>query len=185
MDFISRKNTRKYTSQPGDLVIGLVLGRQGDYYQIDINDRFTALLQYYDFEGATKRNRPHLETGSLIFAKVKSSNPCMNAVLTCSSSHNKKSWSSGEAEYGPLQKGYLSDCSVPLCQFLLSGPGKEFLSELGEVFKFELIVGYNGKLWVSAPSPMQTILLANTILKADTATQEELSSLLGKVKKLA
>ena len=114
--FCSRRCPAKYCSESGDLVIGRIVDRQGEHYRIDIGDRFDALLQYYDFEGATKRNRPILESGDLIYARVSHSSVNSNAMLTCKSANNKKTWSSGEAEFIPLISGYLISGSVALSQ---------------------------------------------------------------------
>jgi exosome complex component RRP40 len=114
--FCSRNCPVKYCSETGDLVIGRIIDRQGEHYRVDIGDRFEALLQYYDFEGATKRNRPNIEPGDLIYAKVGRSSINSSAILTCKSTQNKKTWSSGEAEFIPLTSGYLIKCPVSLSQ---------------------------------------------------------------------
>lgn len=114
--FNSRILPLKYCSEPGDLVIGRIIERQGEHYRVDLSDRFEGLLQYYDFEGATKRNRPTLEPGDLIYARVQRSSINSSAILSCKSSNNKKTWSSGEAEFGPLISGYCFNCPIRLCQ---------------------------------------------------------------------
>lgn len=114
--FISRVLPLKYCSEPGDLIIGRIIDRQGEHYRIDTSDRFDSLLQYYDFEGATKRNRPSLEPGDLIYARVQRTSISSGAVLTCKSAINKKTWSSGESEFGPLQGGYLISIPISLSQ---------------------------------------------------------------------
>ena len=114
--FCIRQSPLKYCSESGDLVIGRILDRQGEHYRVDINDRFDALLQYYEFEGATKRNRPILENGDLIYTRVSRSSLNSGAFLTCKSANNKKTWSSGQAEFIPLIDGFLINGSVPLSQ---------------------------------------------------------------------
>ena len=176
MDF-----TKKYTSKRGDLVIGRVLGRQGDYYQVDIGDRFIALLQYYDFEGASKRNRPHLDTGSLLYARVKKSSKHMNPVLSCSSHANKKTWSSGEAEFMEIRSGYLQECSIGLVQFLLGEEGQALLQRIGKKHKFSATIGHNGRLWIDSGSPRNTILIVNTLLAFEASTAEQREALVQRV----
>lgn len=39
-------------------------------FQVDIGSADVAFLSYLAFEGATKRNRPTLKTGDLIYARV-------------------------------------------------------------------------------------------------------------------
>jgi exosome complex component RRP40 len=114
--FYERKCPVKYCSEPGDLVIGRILDRQGEHYRVDIGDRFEALLQFYDFEGATKRNRPNLEHGDLVYVRVLRTSQNTGAMLTGKSLNNKKTWSSGEAEFGPLTGGCPLTCPISLIQ---------------------------------------------------------------------
>ena len=46
-------------------------------YKLDINDRFEATLESVDFQGATKRNKPNLELGDLVYCKVEKSTSYM------------------------------------------------------------------------------------------------------------
>ena len=183
-DFTKLRRPRKYLSMPGDLVLGRVINRQGDQYRVDINDRFEAHLQFYDFEGATKRNKPTLEPNMLIYARVERCNPLMNPVITCKSISNKKSWASGEAMFGVLSDGLIVDCPIPLCQKLLSKEHAYILKELGSVTAFEVVVGYNGRFWVHSHSQIHTVLLVNTLLKAENCTRQEFEELLGRIRGL-
>jgi exosome complex component RRP40 len=115
-DFPKTPRARKYMSKPGDLVIGRVIARQGDQYRIDLGDRFEAYLQFDDFEGATKRNRPQLEPNMLIYARIETCSKHMNPVITCKSITNKKSWASGESLFGVLKDGLVLDVPIVLCQ---------------------------------------------------------------------
>lgn len=175
--------TRKYISSKGDLVIGRVLGKQGEHYHLDISDRFIGLLQYADFEGATKRNRPYLETGTLVYGRIKKSSKHMNPIVSCSSHTNRKTWSSGEAEFMELRGGYLSHCSILLTKFLLSEEGVGLLNTLGSRCKFKIVVGYNGRIWVDSLYPVNTILIVNTLLACEHKAEDERRVLVEKVKK--
>ncbi|CAG9314327.1 unnamed protein product [Blepharisma stoltei] len=185
VDFPNRKATRKYTSQAGDLVIGRIINRAGDYYRVDIGDRFDGMLQYYDFEGATKRNRPQIDNNSLIYARVQESNLHMNPVLTCKSNFNKKTWSSGEAQFGPILGGYVMDVPIPLCQKLLKEEGISILQSLGNAIKFEIVIGYNGKIWINSGNSKHTILLANALMRADTMSHQEFRDLVERIRRIS
>ena len=50
----------KYYPELEDFVIGLIKGKQGDFYIVDIKGPNEATLGIYDFEGATKKSRPNL-----------------------------------------------------------------------------------------------------------------------------
>ncbi len=47
-----------------DMVIGIVVDKHTEGYKLDIRSHFPAVLPALAFEGATKRNRPHLEVHS-------------------------------------------------------------------------------------------------------------------------
>jgi exosome complex component RRP40 len=141
-----------------------VIGRAGEHYRVDIGDRFEALLQFYDFEGATKRNRPMLESNSLVYARVLTADKHSQALLTCKSPTNPKSWFTGEAQYGLIKAGLLIKTPVSTCQQLLSAEGREFLNEVGQLISYELIVGYNGRVWLNANDPFRVVVLSNALL---------------------
>jgi exosome complex component RRP40 len=50
---------------------------------VDINGPFSALLPQLSFEGATKRNRPNLKPGDVVYARVAAASRDMEPVLTC------------------------------------------------------------------------------------------------------
>ena len=45
----------------------------------------------------------------------------------------------------------------------LLAPDSAVLNALGKVISFEVAVGLNGRVWVKAPTPQQTIIVANAI----------------------
>ena len=50
------------------------------------------------FEGATKRNKPELKIGDVVYCRVSLAHKDLETELTCiSASGSKKGWSSGEA----------------------------------------------------------------------------------------
>jgi len=58
--------------QPGvdDLVVGTVVEAHAESYRVDIGTSQPALLPALAFEGATKRNKPNLPLGALVYARV-------------------------------------------------------------------------------------------------------------------
>lgn len=52
-------------------------------YGVDIGGPFRALLPVLAFEGATKRNRPHLQVGDLVYGRVESAHRDLEPVLSC------------------------------------------------------------------------------------------------------
>ena len=48
-------------------------------------------------------------------------------------------------------------------QYLLSQKEDYLLEKLGEIFAFELCVGYNGKVFIKSERPVDTILILNAL----------------------
>lgn len=51
----------QYVPSVGESVIGVVMGRQGEAFKVDIGTAQTAQLSQYAFEGATKQMKPRLD----------------------------------------------------------------------------------------------------------------------------
>ena len=52
-------------------------------FVVDINGPFPALLPQLSFEGATKRNRPNIKAGDVVYARVATTCRDMDPILTC------------------------------------------------------------------------------------------------------
>ena len=77
-------------------MVGIIEEKLSEYYRVNIFSGTTAMLGRLSFEGATKRNKPELKRGDLIYARVALAHKDLETELTCvSSSGSKKEWSSG------------------------------------------------------------------------------------------
>lgn len=99
------------------------------------------MLDSVEFNGATKRNKPNLKVGDVIFAKVASVNKFMAPVLTCKSKTCKKDWTSGESTYGDLKGGV--DLTVHPQVLELLRRDKSLFEQLKKHVSFEIAVGSN------------------------------------------
>eukprot|EP00055_Hartaetosiga_balthica_P017228 m.114153 g.114153 ORF g.114153 m.114153 type:complete len:266 (-) comp9274_c2_seq3:1471-2268(-) len=140
----------------GDYVIGIVHGNAGENYSVDIGMPSYATLHSLAFEHATKRNRPHLKSGDLVYAKLSLVHKFMEPEITCVHASGR---SNG---MGPLEGGYIFECPLGLCRSLLSR-NCSVLQAVGERIPFEITVGRNGRVWVKTDNPHHTILIANAI----------------------
>ena len=68
--WIDAMSSSKYFPVAGEHVIGVVVSRAGECYRVDIGAQHSATLNMLAFEGATKKNRPDLQTGDLLLARV-------------------------------------------------------------------------------------------------------------------
>lgn len=99
------------------MVIGTALERAGEYYRVDIGAHQPAILHYLAFDGASKRNRPDIKPGSLIYARVSLANKDLEPEITCLSPGGKrKDWVTGEGLFGELKEGYVIECSLGMCR---------------------------------------------------------------------
>eukprot|EP01147_Barroeca_monosierra_P005911 gene5911-7304_t len=140
----------------GDYVIGIIVGTPGENYNVDIGGSCHASLHNLAFEGATKRNRPRLKVGDIVYARIQLMHKYMEPELTCV--HK-----SGNAQgLGPLEGGFLFECSLALSRQLLSR-SCVVLQALGAALPFEITIGRNGRIWVKASQPNETLTIIQAI----------------------
>lgn len=156
----------QYVPAHGDLVIGQVHHGAADFYYVQLAP-FTsnALLPVLAFEMATKKTRPQLAAGQLVFARVSLANKHMDAELECVNP------ATGKADgLGPLIGGMLFTVSLGFSRRLLmpkstTEGGVVVLEELGKLgLGFEIAVGRNGKVWVKSEA-VKTILIVGRVLR--------------------
>ncbi|KAJ1845264.1 exosome non-catalytic core subunit rrp40 [Coemansia sp. RSA 2706] len=154
-------NRRRYVAAEGEPVVGVVVGRHGEGYRVDIGSAHDALLPLLAFEGATKRNKPNLAIGAAVYARVAVANSMMDPEIECVNAHTGKS-----EGFGELHAGFVFRCSLGLARRLLSASAP-VLAALGAELAYEAAVGVNGRVWVKAGSPEKTILVVNAIRNSE------------------
>ncbi|EDV94191.1 exosome complex component RRP40 [Drosophila grimshawi] len=163
---------RRYVPARGDLIIGIVKARAGDMYRVDIGSADTASISYLAFEAATKKNRPDLNPGDLLYARVLNANADIEPELVCVNSNGK------HGKLGVLQDGFFFKCSLNLGRLLLrdSCPA---LAAIKDELPYEIAVGVNGRIWVKAHSTRETVGLANAIMTLEHAGYAEIDKICG------
>jgi exosome complex component RRP40 len=90
-------NRKRYYPKVGDQVVGIIEDKGGDFYVVNIFSGANCILNRLSFEGATKRNKPELKKGDLIYARVSVAGKDIDTELSClATSGAKKEWSTGE-----------------------------------------------------------------------------------------
>jgi len=161
---------KQYIPTVGDLVIATIHHSSVDVFFASISDYTpNATLPQLSFEGATKKTRPMLAPGSLVYARVTLANKHMDPELECVSS------STGKSEgLGPLTGGMLFNISIGMARRLMfSKPveqgGLVILEELGGAgVPFEIAVGRNAKVWVDSKSVKATLGIGRAIQDTDS-----------------
>lgn len=162
VSILSFPNSR-YIPTPNDLVIAQIHHSSAESFHCMITPHTPhALLAQLAFEGATKKTRPILKQGDLVYARVSSIGVSAGAEveLTCVNPATGKAEPGG---LGPLTGGMVFDVSTGLAARLTRASsskgesedgvaGLVVLDELGAKLEslggFEIAVGRNGKVWV-------------------------------------
>uniref|UniRef100_A0A6J0UII4 Ribosomal RNA-processing protein 40 n=1 Tax=Pogona vitticeps TaxID=103695 RepID=A0A6J0UII4_9SAUR len=158
---------RRYVPVKGDHVIGIVTAKAGDIFKVDVGGSEQASLSYLAFEGATKRNRPNVQVGDLIYGQFIVANKDMEPELVCIDSSGR---ANGMGVIG--QDGFLFKVSLGLIRKLLA-PDCEIIQDLGQLYPFELVFGMNGRIWVKAKTIQQTLIVANVLEACEHMTAEQ------------
>ena len=181
----------RYMPALEDLVVGIVQDRFGEGFRVDIGAHEPAQLGFTEFQGATKRNRPNLKVGDVVYARVTLTHRFMETEISCILPGSRKSWLSGESELGPLTSKENSSMLIKLspsyARYLLAQASalanenrgaaartnESVLSVLDEKLNFELAVGVNGRIWIDASDPQVTILVGLTLQNAEKLRVEQ------------
>jgi len=154
-------NSRRYIPAPQESVIGVIMQKVGEGFRVDIGSAHPASLDGLGFEGATKRNKPNLKVGCLVYARVSLAHKDMEPEIECFDAQTRKA-----EGFGELKGGFVVRCSLKMCRDLLD-PGHFLLPLLGGRFPFESAVGLNGRVWVCTKETRQTIAMARCIEAVD------------------
>ncbi|XP_005101671.1 exosome complex component RRP40 [Aplysia californica] len=162
---------KRYVPSKGDSVIGIITQKAGDIFRVDIGGSEQASLSYLSFEGATKRNRPDVKVGDIVYAKLLVANKDMEPEVVCIDSYGRSS-GMGVIRNG----GFLFNASLNLVRKLLS-PQCALVKSLGHRFQFELAVGLNGRVWAKSKSDIQTIAMANGIMASEFMDNNQIKAM--------
>lgn len=178
-----QQNISRYRPVQEDRVIGIIEervasdGSGGDIYRVNIGGPHPGQLSNLSFEGATKRNKPNLTTGTLLYCRIQSTPPSMDPILSCQlGPHDagvpRKDWMTNEGTYGELKGGTCRKIPLGLARELLY-PDNLVLREISKSVAFEIGVGVNGYLWVHSPRPEYTIMILNAIMNSQVLTMSQ------------
>lgn len=172
-----------------DRVLGIVEDRMGsdgaggDLYRVQMGAGHTATLSSLAFEGATKRNKPSLKPGQVVYARVAALHAHIDLELSCQlgaldvgQNLTRRDWMTDEGCYGILQGGTVLKVAhdwtrrvlLPQVQHVLWQELANHATLAGEV-----AVGCNGWIWMHAASSPATVLLYNIIRNAPVLTEAQ------------
>ncbi|KAJ6242249.1 exosome complex component rrp40 [Anaeramoeba flamelloides] len=146
-------NQKRYNPIVGQPVIGFITQKAGTNYLVDLGTNVPAVLSFFGFPGATKKNRPQLKINDTVYARIVVSNGTEEPQIVCMDKNERASG------FGQLEGGFLQ-------------PRNKILSYLGKKLKFEIAVGVNGRIWINSGSVQDTILITNAIQKTEGLTEK-------------
>lgn len=159
----------RYIPAVGDQVIATVHHSSMDMYHCSVVPYAPhANLGHMAFEGVTRKTRPVLQTGSLVYARVSSAERYLEPELECVRPATGKADGLGE-----LKGGMLFDISLGFARrLLLSRPREDgqisILEDLGKRgLSFEVAVGRNSKIWINSGSIKTTIAIGRLLQDVD------------------
>ncbi|XP_067011110.1 exosome complex component RRP40 [Anabrus simplex] len=166
--YVDCSHQKRYVPARRESVVGVVTNKGGDIFKVDIGSSEQASLSYLAFEGATKKNRPDVQVGDVIFSKLVMASRDMEPEVVCVDHYGKK------GKLGELPEGgFIFTCSLNLIRKILHKKCP-LLKLLGKEIPHEIVIGMNGKVWVKAPTTEKTIAVCNAILAAEHITNEEI-----------
>lgn len=150
-------------------MIGTIQKTAADVYYVSLSDYTApALLPQLSFESATKKTRPVLAPGALVYARISMTNKHMDAELECVNS------STGKADgLGPLTGGMLYSISLGMARRLMMPKSMQHgaivvLEELGASgLQFETATGRNGRFWVESENIKTVIAVGRAVQETD------------------
>jgi VacB/RNase II family 3'-5' exoribonuclease len=153
---------KRYVAARGECVIGVVRSKGSLHARVDINSAELATLSLLAFEGANKRNKPNLNVGDLIYAKVLSASKHVETELVCVNSNGKRDGLGVIGDKG----GVLISLSIDTVRILLS-PRCDLLEKLGQVHRYEIALGMNGRVWINSNDTSTIVQVADVLRKFD------------------
>lgn len=162
---------RRYVPATGDRVIGQITNRGVESYTVTLFSAHTASLPVLAFEGATRRNRPDLKIGALVYARVVGAEPWTEPELSCVDPVTSRAEGMGELKAGDDSVAMVWSITPSLAQSMLR-PQHSLLKHVATHFPFEAATGANGLVWVRTTEAAEAISLGRVLHAADAAAAE-------------
>lgn len=155
-------NSKRYIPVAKDHVIGVISGKHSEGYRVTLQDHTSPVrLGQFAFENATKKNKPNLNNGTLVYGRVVTAEKDIESEIECYDSSTGKA-----AGFGELKGGYVFEVSLAYARELLF-INPRILSSIGEAVSYEIAIGVNGKIWIDAPDNLTILKICQCIQKGE------------------
>ena len=174
---VVRSIGKYYSPKVDDFVIGTITQKNPEFYKVDINTYTNAILNNKEFEGASKKTKPNLNLGDLVFARVLKVNKFDAPILSCISQYDVKNWASGESFFGQLKNGNVFD--FPLQQAWNFINSDNFvLNRLNDMLSFEIVIGHNGRMWINSDNNGNVFDIYKLLIKSINLNNSEIDKMI-------
>lgn len=120
------------------------------------------------FEGATKKQKPDVNVGDCVYAKLLNAHREMEPELVCIDSYFKA------GKLGILSNdGFIMDISISLAHSLLKIENP-LLRILGKKFPYEIALGVNGKVWINCKKLKDCLNMIKVFKEAEKHPHKEI-----------
>ena len=172
---------KAYYPRENDFVIGTIVSRTADFYKLDINANFLAILPSTSFEGATKKSKPDLKVGQEVFSRVEKTSLHEGAQLSCIALNgDKKNWSSGEAFFGQLTEGTTVEWPISKT-YELYDQENWLLNKIFDYTDFEVVTGVNGRVFLKAKDIVKLTKIRFLFEASLDKTEDEMAKIIHKM----
>lgn len=169
-------NSKRYIPAVGDFVVGVITGTFSDSYRVSLADFSSSVtLSYMAFPNASKKNRPSLKIGDLVYARVCRAEKELEAEIECMDSVTGK-----DAGFGLLDGGMVINASLAFARELLFNNEFSLLQILAEYTQFEVAIGVNGKVWIKSEEVKNTLACYRSIMQCQQSPASEFKNIIKK-----
>ncbi len=173
---IVRSIGKYYSPKVDDFVIGTITQKNPEFYKVDIGTYTHAILNTKDFEGASKKTKPNLNLGDLVFARIYKVNKFDAPVLSCVSQFDVKNWASGESFFGQLKNGNVYNFPMQHAWSFINSDNY-LLNRLNDMVSFEIVVGHNGKMWINSDTNANIMDIYKLLIKSTNMENNEIEKM--------
>lgn len=167
-------DSKRYIPAVGDFVIGTIVGAFSDSYKVALsNFSLNVSLSYMAFPNATKKNRPTLKIGDLVYARVLTASKELEAEVECMDSSTGQ-----DSGFGLLEDGICLDVPLSFCRKLLFDDHFPLLRSLSKFCKFEIAIGVNGKVWLKCDEIKNTLACYRSVLQCSKSPVKEYNQII-------
>jgi exosome complex component RRP40 len=160
-------------------VIGTIIGKTGDYYRLNIFSPKQALLPTTAFNGGTKKHRPQLNVGDIVFCFITRETDS-EFLLSCEDTGTLRDWSSGEPLFGCISTttdtivSRLLSVSFDHSKYLLKSINMLLTAASKHIKQGEVAVGINGKVFIKGASAKDVLFLSKVVEESIKLQNDEI-----------